>query len=69
MIAHPGPLIAAPRDGYTLLACTYFDPVNTLLYRNAKYKVADIAPVTLFSKYDYAIAVSPTTSRPAPCRN
>ena len=52
-------LLSQRRDGHTLLACTYFDPVNTLLYKNAKYKVADIGPVTLFSKYDYAIAVSP----------
>jgi tripartite-type tricarboxylate transporter receptor subunit TctC len=51
-------LLAQRRDGHALLACTYFDPVNTLLYKNAKYKVSDIAPVTLFSKYDYAIAVS-----------
>ena len=47
-----------PRDGYTLLACTYFDPVNTLLYKDAHYKVSDIAPVSLIARYDYAIAVS-----------
>ena len=52
-------LLSQRRDGHTLLACTYFDAVNTLLYKNAKYKLSDIAPVTLFSKYDYAIAVSP----------
>jgi tripartite-type tricarboxylate transporter receptor subunit TctC len=49
-----------PRDGYTLLACTYFDPVNTLLYKDAHYKVSDIAPVSLIARYDYAIAVSNT---------
>ena len=49
-------LLSRPRDGYTLLACTYFDAVNTLLYKNAKYKVADIAPITLIARYDYAIA-------------
>jgi tripartite-type tricarboxylate transporter receptor subunit TctC len=46
-----------PADGYTLLACTYFDPVNTLLYKDPGYKVADIAPVSLLATYDYAIAV------------
>ena len=51
-------VLSHPRDGYNLLACTYFDPVNTLLYKKAQYKVSDIAPVTLISKYDYAIAVS-----------
>jgi tripartite-type tricarboxylate transporter receptor subunit TctC len=51
-------VLSHPRDGYNLVACTYFDPVNTLLYKKAHYKVSDIAPVTLISKYDYAIAVS-----------
>ncbi len=51
-------MLAQPRDGYTLLACTYFDPVNTLLYRQAHYKVSDIAPVSVIARYDYAIAVS-----------
>jgi tripartite-type tricarboxylate transporter receptor subunit TctC len=51
-------LLSQPRDGYTLLICTYFDPVNTLLYKKARYKVSDIAPVTLIAKYDYGIAVS-----------
>ena len=50
-------VLAAPRDGHRLLVCTYFDPVNTLLYKNARYKVSDLAPVTLIVKYDYAIAV------------
>ena len=52
-------ILARPRDGYSLLACTYFDPVNTLLYKKASYKVSDIMPVSLIAKYDYAIAVSP----------
>src|SRR5208337_4115100 len=26
-------LLSQPADGYTLQICTYFDPVNTLLYR------------------------------------
>lgn len=50
-------VLSQPADGYTLLACTYFDPVNTLLYTKARYKVSDLAPVTLISRYDYAIAV------------
>jgi tripartite-type tricarboxylate transporter receptor subunit TctC len=52
-------VLSRPRDGYSLLACTYFDPVNTLLYKKASYKVSDIMPVSLIAKYDYAIAVSP----------
>ncbi len=48
-------MLAQPRDGHTLLACTTYDPVNTLLYRKARYKVGDIAPVTLIARYDYGI--------------
>ena len=55
-------VLSQPRDGYNLLACTYFDPVNTLLYKKARYKVADLQPVSLTSKYDYAFAVSKDVS-------
>jgi tripartite-type tricarboxylate transporter receptor subunit TctC len=51
-------LISQPADGHTLLICTYFDPVNTLVYRNARYRVSDIAPVSLIGTYDYVLAVS-----------
>lgn len=50
-------MLSQARDGYTLLSCSYFDPVNTLLYKNAGYKASDIAPISLIGKYDYAIAV------------
>lgn len=55
-------MLSQPRDGHTLLLCTYFDPVNTLLYRKARYQVSDIAPVSLIAKYDYAIA-APVSSK------
>jgi tripartite-type tricarboxylate transporter receptor subunit TctC len=51
-------LLSQPADGYTLQICTYFDPVNTLLYRKARYKVSDIAPVSLIGTYDYVLAVA-----------
>jgi tripartite-type tricarboxylate transporter receptor subunit TctC len=51
-------LISQPADGHTLLICTYFDPVNTLVYRNARYRVSDIAPVSLIGTYDYVLAVA-----------
>jgi tripartite-type tricarboxylate transporter receptor subunit TctC len=51
-------LISQPADGHTLLLCTYFDPVNTLIYRNARYKVSDIAPVSLIGTYDYVLAIA-----------
>lgn len=50
-------MLAQPRDGYTLVSCTYFDPVNTKLFKHAGYKATDIAPITLIAKYDYAITV------------
>jgi len=51
-------LLAQPADGHTLLICTYFDPVNTLVYRNARYKVSDIAPVSLIGTYYYVLAMA-----------
>jgi tripartite-type tricarboxylate transporter receptor subunit TctC len=51
-------VLAQPRDGYTLQLCTYFDAINTLLYKSVSYKLSDIAPVTLISKYYYLIALA-----------
>lgn len=51
-------VLSQPADGHTLLLCTYFDPVNTLLYRKARYKVSDIAPVSLIGTYDYVLAAA-----------
>jgi tripartite-type tricarboxylate transporter receptor subunit TctC len=51
-------VLAQPRDGYNLSFCTYFDPINTLLYKNVSYKLSDIAPVALVSKYYYLMALA-----------
>jgi tripartite-type tricarboxylate transporter receptor subunit TctC len=52
-------VLSQPRNGQSLWVCTYFDPLNTLLYRSVRYKISDIAPITLIAKYDYMVAVSP----------
>jgi tripartite-type tricarboxylate transporter receptor subunit TctC len=51
-------VMSRPRDGYDLLACTYFDAVNTLLYKHLRYKLADLLGITLFARYSYAVAVA-----------
>jgi len=51
-------VLAQPRDGYSLQFCTYFDAINTLLYKNVSYKLSDIAPVALVSKYYYLIGLA-----------
>jgi tripartite-type tricarboxylate transporter receptor subunit TctC len=56
-------MLAQPRDGHTLLLCSYLDVSNTLLYKKVAYKVSDIAPVSLVSKAYYAFTVP--TSLPA----
>jgi tripartite-type tricarboxylate transporter receptor subunit TctC len=38
-------VLSQPRDGYTLLLCTHFEPINTALYKNAQFKLGDIAPI------------------------
>lgn len=53
-------VLAQPRDGYNLEFCTYFDAINTLLYNNVSYKLSDIAPVALVSKYYYLMALANT---------
>jgi tripartite-type tricarboxylate transporter receptor subunit TctC len=51
-------VLAQPRDGYTLLLCTHFDATNTAVYRDAGYRLADIAPVSLIVKYYYGLALA-----------
>lgn len=50
-------MLAQPRDGYTLLLCSYIDPTNTLLYKKVAYKLDDLVPVTMVAKAYYAFAV------------
>ena len=50
-------MLAQPRDGHTLLLCSYIDPTNTLLFKKVAYKLEDIAPVSLVTKAYYAFVV------------
>jgi tripartite-type tricarboxylate transporter receptor subunit TctC len=51
-------LLAQPRDGHTLLLCSYIDAINPLLYRKVAYRLDDIAPVSLIQKAYYAFTIS-----------
>src|SRR5881392_542738 len=44
-------VLSQPRDGYTLLLCTHFEAINTAAYRNAQFKLDDLAPISLIAKY------------------
>lgn len=50
-------MLTQPRDGHTLLLCSYIDPTNTHLYKKVSYKLEDLAPVTMVSKAYYAFVV------------
>src|SRR5205809_5281132 len=39
-------VLAKPRDGYNLLLCTHFEGINLAIYRNAGYRLGDIATIT-----------------------
>jgi tripartite-type tricarboxylate transporter receptor subunit TctC len=51
-------VLAQPRDGHTLLLCSYIDAINPLLYKKVAYKLDDIAPVSLVQKAYYAFTIS-----------
>ena len=55
-------MLAQPRDGHTLLLCSYIDAINPLLYKKVAYKLDDVAPVSLIQKAYYAFTI------PAECR-
>jgi tripartite-type tricarboxylate transporter receptor subunit TctC len=51
-------VMAQPADGYTLLLCTHFESINLAVYKDPGFKLSDFAPISLVSKYYYAIAMS-----------
>jgi tripartite-type tricarboxylate transporter receptor subunit TctC len=51
-------VLAQPRDGYTLLLCTHFESINAAAYRNPGFRLDDLAPISLISKYYYGIALA-----------
>jgi len=51
-------VLAQPRDGYTLLLCTHFESINTAVYKNPQFKLADLAPISLIAKYYYGLALA-----------
>ena len=51
-------VLSQPRDGHTLLLCTHFESINVAVYRNPQFKLADLAPISLISKYYYGIAMA-----------
>jgi tripartite-type tricarboxylate transporter receptor subunit TctC len=50
-------MLGQPRDGHTLLLCSYLDVSNTLLYKSLAYKLEDLAPISMVSKAYYAFTV------------
>jgi tripartite-type tricarboxylate transporter receptor subunit TctC len=43
-------VIARPADGYTLLLCTHFEPINLAAYKNPGFKLSDLAPISRFHR-------------------
>lgn len=57
-------VLSQPRDGYNLLLCTHFESINAAVYRNPQFSLADLAPISLVSKYFYGLAVSNALQTP-----
>ncbi len=51
-------MLAQARDGYHLLLCTHFEAINTAIYKNALFKLSDLAPISLVTKYYYGLALA-----------
>ena len=58
-------LLSQRRDGQTLLLCTHYESMNPVMYRSAKYKVEDLAGISLLARY-YLVM---TTAEKSPFRN
>jgi tripartite-type tricarboxylate transporter receptor subunit TctC len=51
-------VLSQPADGYTLLFCTHFESINTAIYKNPGFKLAELVPISLVAKYYYGVALS-----------
>src|SRR5215210_7947861 len=51
-------VLAQPKDGYNLLLCTHFESINVAVYKNVQFRLEDIAPIALISKYYYGLTLS-----------
>jgi len=51
-------VLGQAKDGYNLLLCTHYESINTAVYRNAGFKLDDIAPISLIAKYFYGLALA-----------
>jgi tripartite-type tricarboxylate transporter receptor subunit TctC len=51
-------VLAQPADGYNLLLCTHFESINTAVYKNPQFKLAELAPISLIAKYYYGLALA-----------
>lgn len=50
-------VLTQPRDGYTLLLCTYIDVINTVLYKKVSYSLSDIEPISTITRGYYVLSV------------
>ena len=50
-------MLSQRRDGQTLLLCTHYETMNPVMYRSAKFKVDDIAGISLLTRY-YLVMVT-----------
>ena len=51
-------VLGRPRDGYSLLLCTHFEAINAAVYKNAPFKLSDLAPISQISRYYYGVAIT-----------
>ncbi len=51
-------VLAQARDGHNLLLCTHFEPINVAIYKNPLFKLSDLAPISLVTKYYYGLALA-----------
>jgi tripartite-type tricarboxylate transporter receptor subunit TctC len=51
-------VLGQPKDGYNLLLCTHFESINVAAYKNVQFRLEDLAPIALVSKYFYGLTLS-----------
>lgn len=51
-------ILSQPADGHTLLLCSHFESINSVLFKTPPYKIDDIAGISQISSYYYGFSIS-----------
>jgi tripartite-type tricarboxylate transporter receptor subunit TctC len=51
-------ILSQPADGHTLLLCSHFESINSVLFKKPPYKIDELAGISQISSYYYGFSIA-----------